>query len=301
MTGSTIQAPIGYDFPVDIDLIDRVEVIRGPSSSIYGTNAFLAVVNVITRNGRDMCDKVNGLEVSADGGSFYSYKGRLSYGKQWAAGPEVLVSGSYYDSRGPQFIFPEFNTPETHNGIARNCDYENFQSAFSKFSFKDFTLTGVYNNREKGIPTGSYGTVFGDPRNRTIDARAYMDLKYDHTFVNDWQVLARFSLDHYPYNGYYFYNQANPGGPMAIVENRDTGLADWWGSEVQVTKQLFDRHKVITGAEYRDYFHNLAKSATRWNSNKGSIHYYRHETPATTLRSNAHPSLQAISRRREAS
>ena len=51
------QAPIGYDFPVDIDLIDRVEVIRGPSSSIYGTNAFFAVVNVITRNGRELCDK----------------------------------------------------------------------------------------------------------------------------------------------------------------------------------------------------------------------------------------------------
>ena len=150
MTGSMIRPPSAIDFPVDIDLIDRVEVIRGPSSSIYGTNAFLAVINVITRNGREMCDKLNGLEASADGGSFYSYKGRLSYGKQWAEGPEVLVSGSYYDSRGPQLFFREFNTPETRNGIARNCDYESFQSAFSKFTFKDFTLTGVYHNREKG-------------------------------------------------------------------------------------------------------------------------------------------------------
>ena len=64
--------------------------------------------------------------------------------------------------------------------------------------------------------------MFGDPRNRTIDTRAYVDLKYDHTFANDWQVLARLSYDHYPYNGYYFYNRANPGDPMAIVENRDT-------------------------------------------------------------------------------
>ena len=81
------QAPIGYDFPVDIDLIDRVEVVRGPSSSIYGTNAFFAVVNVITRNGRELGGKSHGLEASADGGSFYSYKGRLTYGNQWAEGP----------------------------------------------------------------------------------------------------------------------------------------------------------------------------------------------------------------------
>ncbi len=48
------QAPIGTDFPVDVDLIDRVEIIRGPSSSIYGTNAFLGVINVITKRGRDL-------------------------------------------------------------------------------------------------------------------------------------------------------------------------------------------------------------------------------------------------------
>ena len=93
------------------------------------------------------------------------------------------------------------------------------------------------------------------PPQSTIDTRAYLDLKYDHTWANDWRFLARFSLDHYPYNGYYFYNQANPGEPMAIVENRDIGLADWWGGEIQVTKTFFERHKVIAGAEYRDYFH----------------------------------------------
>ena len=255
------QAPIGYDFPVDIDLIDRVEVIRGPSSSIYGTNAFFAVVNVITRNGRDLSDKAKGLEVSAAGGSFYNYKARLTYGRQWAGGPEVLVSGSYYDSRGPKLFFSEFNTPESHNGVARNCDYESFQSAFSKFSWKDFTLTGVYHNREKGVSTGAYGATFGDPRTYTIDTRAYLDLKYDHTFASDWQVLARVSFDHYPYTGHYFFNQqlgineeGEPVGPMTAVENRDSAKADWWGSEVQVSKKLFDRHKVIAGAEYRDYF-----------------------------------------------
>jgi outer membrane receptor for ferrienterochelin and colicin len=38
------MAAIGTDFPIDVSLIDRVEVIRGPGSSLYGTSAFLGVI-----------------------------------------------------------------------------------------------------------------------------------------------------------------------------------------------------------------------------------------------------------------
>src|SRR3989454_5505517 len=48
------QASIGTESIVDVNAIERVEVIRGPSSSLYGTNAFLAVVNVITKSGREL-------------------------------------------------------------------------------------------------------------------------------------------------------------------------------------------------------------------------------------------------------
>ena len=51
------QAFIGTEFPLDVDLIDRVEVIRGPNSSLYVASAFLGVINVITKrahNSRDV-------------------------------------------------------------------------------------------------------------------------------------------------------------------------------------------------------------------------------------------------------
>jgi iron complex outermembrane receptor protein len=41
----------GNGFPLDVDLIDRVEVIRGPGSSLYGSDAFFGVINIITKNG----------------------------------------------------------------------------------------------------------------------------------------------------------------------------------------------------------------------------------------------------------
>lgn len=56
------QAGIGTESPIDVDLIDRVEIIRGPSSSLYGTNAFFGVINVIMKRGRD----INGIELSTE-------------------------------------------------------------------------------------------------------------------------------------------------------------------------------------------------------------------------------------------
>ena len=43
------QAEIGAEFGLDPATFERVEVIHGPASSIYGDSAFFAVVNVITR------------------------------------------------------------------------------------------------------------------------------------------------------------------------------------------------------------------------------------------------------------
>src|SRR5262249_27237518 len=73
------EAYIGTESPLDVDLIDRVEIIRGPSSSLYGTNAFLGVINVITKRGRD----IKGAEVSTEIGSYNSYKGRFTYGNRF--------------------------------------------------------------------------------------------------------------------------------------------------------------------------------------------------------------------------
>ena len=74
------SAPIGTEFPVDVDLIERVEVIRGPGSSLYGTNAFFGVINVITRRGTDL----RRVELSGAAGSFNTYNGRISYGNdEW--------------------------------------------------------------------------------------------------------------------------------------------------------------------------------------------------------------------------
>src|SRR5579864_1535462 len=109
-------AYVGTEFPVDIDLIERVEVTRGPSSSVYGAGAYVAVVNVITKRGRDL----DSAEIYTESGSWDSYKGKASYGRRFDNGLETLLSSTFYDSEGHDRLFyPEFNSPATNNGIAQ--------------------------------------------------------------------------------------------------------------------------------------------------------------------------------------
>jgi iron complex outermembrane receptor protein len=233
---------IGTDFILDVDLIERVEVVRGPGSSLYGGNAFFAVINIITKQGKNF----KGPEVSGEAGSFYTYRSRLTYGNFFQNGLEVLFSGSYYHSKGDQHLFfKEFDDPTTNNGVAENCDSDQFYSLFSNVSFKDFRLQGAYVSRDKTIPTGSYGTDFNDPHNRTTDAQGYLDLKYEHSFDDQLDVMARLYYDDYYYRGDYVYSS---------VLNKDLAWGKRWGGELKFFKILFSNHKVTLGGAFDNNF-----------------------------------------------
>ncbi len=242
------EAMLGTEFPVDINLIQQIEIIRGPASSLYGSNALFAVVNVITKRGRD----IDGLEVSAEAGSFNSYKGRMAYGRK-LHGLEFLVSGSFYDSKGGnQLFFPQFNTPQTSNGIASHADDDQVGSGLVTASYHDFTLQAVYGTREKGIPTAAYGATFNNRGTRTTDAHDYIDFRYEHTFANSWNVMARAFYDRYTYQGTYEFQSASD--PAQTTPNLDHADGKWWGTEIQVSKTVFRRHRITAGSEYRDNF-----------------------------------------------
>jgi vitamin B12 transporter len=61
-----------FDFAnLPVESIDRIEVLRGPQSTLYGSDALAGVVNIITRKGIGK-PKLN---LIAEGGSFNSFKG----------------------------------------------------------------------------------------------------------------------------------------------------------------------------------------------------------------------------------
>lgn len=250
------NAAIGNDFVLDVDLIDRVEIIRGPSYSLYGSNAMLAVINVVTKRGRDL----GGTEMSGSAGSFDTYGGRLSYGDRFPSGPELVVSGTLSGSRGQNLFYPEFNTPSSNFGWANGCDAEHFGSAFLKVAFQDLTLEGAYVKRSKTIPTAPWGTVFNNPGTETWDSSAFIDLKYHHTFANELDLMARFTYNQYSNDGRYIYEWADPGEPSFIVTNIDHATNSWLTGELQITKEVFENHKLIGGLEFQDVLSMLQQN-----------------------------------------
>ncbi|MBM0104938.1 TonB-dependent receptor [Steroidobacter sp. S1-65] len=241
---------------VDVDLIERVEVIRGPGSSLYGSSAFFGVVNVITKRGRH----VGGLEAEGSAGSLNTYSGRLTYGTTHSSGFDWLMSGSHYDSAGASRIYyPAYDqrisdAPGASNdGFADDLDGEQASKFFTSLRYGGLSASMYYNHREKAVPTAPFGTLFNDPENRTIDRRSYADVKYQLPLSDDLQLSARAFYDNYTYEGFHPYNLAAPGEPVDRTITRYDIVGEWVGTEAQLTTSIADRHTLVLGGEFREH------------------------------------------------
>jgi outer membrane receptor for ferrienterochelin and colicins len=239
------QAMLGTEFPVDVELIDRVEIIRGPSSSLYGNNAFFAVINVIVRRP----PQLKRVELSFEPASFDTYKGRASYSGK-SKGMDMLLSGTFYNSQGHSLFFPEFNTPVTNNGIVRHGDDDVYQHILATVSSRGFTVQGVFSSREKGVPTAYYGTLFNDPRTRNIDDHQYVDVNYQRSLAEKWELVARTSFDQYRLEAFLAYPSGLPDG--SVLVNKASGRGNWWDGELNLNRTLLDKHRLTFGSGVRD-------------------------------------------------
>jgi outer membrane cobalamin receptor len=238
------QAFIGSEFPVDIDLIQRIEIIRGPSSSLYGAEAFFGVINVITRRGNQPKRE----EISFTAGSFGSYGGRATWDDQYK-GVAFALSGSFYSSTGPTLFFPEFDSPATNYGVTSNTNYESYQRVLATISWRGFTLQGLYNAQNKGVPTAYFDSLFNDPRSRNVQGIDYLDLSYEHALGPKWQLDARTSLSKNTLYGPVAYD-APPTSPDIFSYD-----GQWWDSEVKLSRSLPHNSTLTFGTQITDNFH----------------------------------------------
>ena len=233
---------MAQEFMLDMDLVERIEFIPGSGSSIYGANAFLGLINVVTKTGH----AVNGTQLAGEAGSFDTYKGRVSYGKKLANGTDILASASHYDSGGVENLyFPEFDAPATNNGIARNMDTERADRLFSRIQYKEFTLMGGFVDRFKRVPTASFQGIFNDPDYFTDDRQFFGNLKYSKALTDKTSLQMKSFYQGYDYDATQAYDN---GGK---VTNHDSVSGRWWGGEAQLTSTFFDRQRLMMGLEYQ--------------------------------------------------
>lgn len=243
--GSRINEPVydsgfvGSELPLDIDLIERIEVVRGPGSSLYGNNAFFAVVNIITKSG----EHFHGGELAGSWGSFETFKGRASYGRKLDNDLEFLLSATAWNSEGPTLKFPSGATPSNPQGRDSQGNDDHTRQFFAKARWGNFNLVGGYGQRKRGLPGGTYGTNFGDPDNRYLDGEAFLNLNYHKHFLPHLDFSGRAFYGSYDYQGYFRY------GDMTLT----APLQTWWtGFDFQLISTYFDDHTVIAGIDFQE-------------------------------------------------
>lgn len=151
------SAGLGYTGIIDVSLIDRVEYVSGPGSTMYGNNAFFGIINVITKHGHD----INGVQVIGEVASFNSKEAKINFGKRLDNGADVLLSASGFNSDGQNFHFP--GAPG--DGVARNLDNQQSRHLFGKLELDNWFAELAYTHRKKDIPTAPYSAKFNAPYN----------------------------------------------------------------------------------------------------------------------------------------
>lgn len=242
------QASVGAEFGIDAAMFERVEVIRGPASSLYGTNALFAIVNVITRTGASL----NGASFDVDAGTLGTRVVRASGGRRLENGMDFALSGTYDRSNGvSQLYLPAFDVADSNGGLAENLDGEQSGQVYGQFRMNNLTVTGAFGRRNKYVPTASYSTLFNahDPAEQTTDRHSTVSAQYVRV-LRGARLTTEAAIDHFHYNGVYPYSGEEPRDPLVVFRDGSSGLR--WTVNSRMTRPLPGRQTLTLGGEFVD-------------------------------------------------
>jgi len=220
---------------MSLDAIDRIEIVRGPQSTLYGADAIGGVVNVITKKGAGPVQS----SVHVQAGSYATFREQANVQGSYG-GFNFNLSGSRYDTEGYLRRF-------------KNDDAE--QAAFSgrvgyDFPWKgELSLTGRYTKLETDLPiatTSPKPTVLDPNFQQQTDTWLY-NVAYKQTMFDWWNWRVRF--------GQWFNNVGNqnppppPGDAFGVpVSQTDTKRQE---AELINTFDVATWNAVTVGVEHR--------------------------------------------------
>jgi outer membrane receptor for ferrienterochelin and colicins len=231
------QGYAAHDLTVDLEEVERIEVVRGPGSALYGTGAFFAVINVVPR---ESLGTERHLEVTGAVGALGNTS--LHASAAWEGGMEraVLVSAAMMHSTGAE------STPLDDTTRVQGLDGERALTGSVHARLGNLTLMGRLHTRVKEIPTGPFGTVIGASGTQVQDTRGFIEARYERPLSDTVSLSVRGALDLSRYRGYWMYPAEDGQG---LQRDTDAGRAEWLSSEARVLLSLFEGNRLTLGLE----------------------------------------------------
>ncbi len=235
----------GHDFPIDLSLIKQIEIIRGPSSALYGSNGIFATINIITM----APNEAGPASLTADIGSFGEKKVQVTAAGSLGKNAKVLFSGSLFNNSGESpLFFPQFNAPETNNGQAIRMNGEKGYHFFANLVWRNWTFTSAFGERE-GIQPISWGpTIFNDRGTTVNDVRNYVEAAYTRE-VAGGTLRWRTYYDAYRFEGRDDFPLDSAAVSRGVEDNRSLFMGDWVGTQVTYRFDLSSRDTFTLGSE----------------------------------------------------
>ncbi|MZR63797.1 TonB-dependent siderophore receptor [Alcanivorax sp. DP30] len=214
------------DMPVDIQDVERIEVTRGPAAAAYGANAFTAVINIITRDPRD----ISGNSISIAAGNNAIRDGRAAAAGQsedmaWRASVARRADDGY-DEPLEGSKLPDAKRIETLNS-------EWLWTADEKNTFA--IQAGGSTSRLERLQDGGAASL-GEYRQDPVQKgeRAFLQLEWQHAFSQTHQLkltgYGQYNNEVTDFKVCYFdpvTGQIGPGGGLFFSrELRDLFLAN---------------------------------------------------------------------------
>ncbi len=236
---------VGYDLRTDLDDVDRIEVVRGPGSILYGTGAFSGVVNLVmagpdTPDGREV-----GMSVADDGVA----RARARITHHFTKDSGVWTSVAFGRSAGRDLFVPEYvpDGPPSVNGTARGVDGFHVGTVSGRVWWKSLTAQWSLNHHDKRLPGGQFATTFGDGRTRQADTRAFVEAKFEPKVSEQLESLTRGYVNYYGYRSAFARSPGEGGLERAGYDGK------WVGAEQRVVWKPLPMLRVTGGGEVQGH------------------------------------------------
>lgn len=231
---------VNNEYIIDLAMIEKIEIVRGPGSVLYGTSAMFAVINVITKDAK----RIDGLHINAGGGSYNYYQGSFVFGKEFKEGKNISMGMCFAKDDGRDFHFSEYDST-IYKGNANGNDNSKVFGGYLSANLDEFKLSAYYSRQTKYVPTAKYGTDFMDKNFRETDERSFVELGYKDSYFSILNINGRAFFDHYNFDGYY---------PIAGNIGYETNQANTLGFEIQTIWDLYSNNRLTAGVEYSNNF-----------------------------------------------